>query len=311
MLIERLDPSVFVLNSQTTRNDRISLLRLQCCVRRLDEAYCYLEIGSHLGGSLLPHLADPRCAWAISIDPRPPAQPDERGRVFAYAGNATGRMIEGLRAHLPDTNLRKLQTVDLDARDVPRSRIERPVQLALIDGEHTNVAAFSDFISVFSWLADDAVVAFHDSHLIIDAIRNAERFLTHAGIPFRSVFLPDCVAAIGLRDMGGALAAATGEVALDRTRFEAGARRGLQETLPPERKTPMLKPVFELVEFYVSYRILSAAMTVFVALCLLIFPTWFLTYIAVGTVIFLVACIPFVVLWAVIVFFGTLRRSGL
>ncbi len=72
----------------------------------------------------------------------------------------------------------------------------------------------------------------------------------------------------------------------------------------------MPKNVIELVEFYISYRILSAATTIFVAACLLIFPTWFMTYVVVAMVIFLIACIPFVVLWAVIVFFSTLRRNG-
>ena len=233
-LIEQLDPAIFVLDTQTTIYDRISLLRLQRFVRRLDDAYCYLEVGSHLGGSLLPHLADPRCARAISIDPRPLMLPDVRGHSIPYEENSTSRMTDGLRKHLPARSLEKLQTFDSDAGTVRRSDIQRDVQLALIDAEHTNVAAFSDFLSIFPFLAEDAVIAYHDSNLIIDAIYNAERFLAYSDIPFRSVFLPDYVAAIGLGGMGEALVADVGEAALDRVRFVASARRELQTTVAME-----------------------------------------------------------------------------
>ena len=40
----------------------------------------YLEIGSHLGGSLQALVADPRCMEIVSIDTRPDSQPDDRGR---------------------------------------------------------------------------------------------------------------------------------------------------------------------------------------------------------------------------------------
>jgi hypothetical protein len=70
----------------------------------------------------------------------------------------------------------------------------------------------------------------------------------------------------------------------------------------------MFRAFFELGEFYVAYRILSFAMTVLVALALLIFPTWFLTYVAVGLVIFLICAVPFVLLWAVVTFLNGLKR---
>lgn len=233
-LIERLDPAIFALETQTTRNDRIALLRLQRLVRRASDAYGYLEVGSYRGGSLLPHLADPRCGLAVSIDPRPPRQPDNRRSAFTYDDNSTARMIEGLRGHLPPTSLRKLQTFDLDARDVPRGAIARPIHLVLIDGEHTTVAAFSDVLSVLPFLAPDAIVAYHDANLLTDAIRNVERFLAYSAIPFCTVFLPDFVAAIALRGMADALVQAVGAAALDQRQDQFRARRGLQETVALE-----------------------------------------------------------------------------
>lgn len=229
--IEAIDPKVFRLESQTTRSDRQSLLRLQRLVRRENDDYCYLEIGSHLGGSLLPHLADTRCGLAISVDPRPAAQSDERGPMFAYQGNSTQRMVDGLLRHLPENNLAKLQTFDLDASAVPRASVARAAQLALIDGEHTNVATVSDFLSIVPFLANDAIVVFHDSHLIFDAITHIEQFLNYSQIPFQTVFLPDQVAAIALRGMADALLSEMAEIALQRDQFVVSARRMLQNSV--------------------------------------------------------------------------------
>ena len=107
----------------------------------------------------------------------------------------------------------------------------RAIDLALIDGEHTNIACFSDFISVLPLMAEDAVIAYHDANLIPDAILNAERVLGYLGIPFHTVFLPDCVAAIGLRGMAGPLASAVADVALDREKFLALSRQTLRAVI--------------------------------------------------------------------------------
>ena len=66
-MIERLDPAIFAIESQTSLDDRVAAAPA-AFIRRHDTGYCYLETGSHLGGSLLPHLADPHCACAVSID---------------------------------------------------------------------------------------------------------------------------------------------------------------------------------------------------------------------------------------------------
>ncbi len=226
--IEAIDPETFLLESQTTWNDRQSLLRLQRLVRHRYADYCYLEIGSHLGGSLLPHLADHRCGWAVSIDPRPAVMPDERGPEVQYQENSTQRMVDGLLRHLPRASLAKLQTFDLNASAVPLAAVTRTAQLALIDGEHTNVATVSDFLSIIRFLANDAIVAFHDSNFIFDAITHIEQFLNHSGVPCQTVFLPDHVAAIALRGMSEILLSELSGITLQRDHFTASARRLLK-----------------------------------------------------------------------------------
>src|SRR5262245_58730815 len=85
--IASCDPTIYdAISAALTQNDRRSLLWIQNVVRLADPAYCYLEIGSELGGSLFPHLVDDRCRRVISVDLRVHSQPDERGVRYSYAG---------------------------------------------------------------------------------------------------------------------------------------------------------------------------------------------------------------------------------
>lgn len=83
MRVDALDISLFEsIGSQTSPGDRRSLLALHRACRETYGAFAYLEIGSHLGGSLQALIADPCCTAITSIDPRPASQPDARGDVF-------------------------------------------------------------------------------------------------------------------------------------------------------------------------------------------------------------------------------------
>lgn len=139
--IEALDTAIFAIQPGH-HADRTSFLRVQRLIRVLRPGYAYLEIGSDIGGSLLPHLLDPACVAAVSIDPRPDLQADERGVDFHYIGNSTARMLTELGRHTSATELGKLFTIDADASaidpDVPGMRAD----LVLIDGEHTNPRRF-------------------------------------------------------------------------------------------------------------------------------------------------------------------------
>ena len=222
--IEAVDATAFVIESQISHNDKLSFLRLQRLIRSRLDSYVYIEVGSHLGGTLAPHLADPRCRMATSIDPRPLELPDARGCSFVYNGNSTARMVEGLKSVLPEHCLAKLRTFDLDAAEVCHAEIKARPDLVMIDGEHTIVAAFSDVMSLLPVVSENAVISFHDANVVADAIRNLERFFTYAGIKFATVFLPDKVCAIGLRGMADHIATELGPHALDRDQFIANAR---------------------------------------------------------------------------------------
>ena len=177
--------------------DRRSLLAVQDAVRRRLPSYSYLEIGSHLGGSLQPFLHDPVCLHVYSIDPRPPTQPDQRGVAFAYPENSTQRMIEMLTpAYGPA--LAKLRTFESDARDVPG--VDAPPDICFIDGEHTDAAVLSDFRSTLRLAAPNAVIAFDDLNIIFRGYAQCLAYLREQRIEHRSYVLPMKIGVIELRD---------------------------------------------------------------------------------------------------------------
>lgn len=161
--IEALDVSLFdAIESQTGLDDRRSLLAVQRATRHLTgtAGYRYLEIGSHLGGSIQPHLLDPRCTSITSIDKRPLSQPDERGVSFAYEGNSTARMLE-LLAGVGPTD--KVTTIDGSAPEIDPSALGDPVQVCFIDGEHTDRAVVADFDLCLAALDEAGAIVFHDA----------------------------------------------------------------------------------------------------------------------------------------------------
>lgn len=141
--LDSLDISLFEkITSQTTDDDKRSLLAIQSAVREIAPNYVYLEIGSHLGGSIQPHLVDERCSRIYSIDKRPLVQPDERGVSYGYPENSTQRMLS-LLSHIAPTE--KIVTIDGETGKLDQSVIDVPPQLCFIDGEHTDRATKVDF----------------------------------------------------------------------------------------------------------------------------------------------------------------------
>lgn len=189
--IDDLDLSVFdLVPSQTSDAEKRSLLAVQRAVARRFGAYNYLEIGSHLGGSLQPHVRDPRCAHIDSIDLRPQTAPDDRGKDFvkAFKDNSTERMLQNLRG-MGEGSVEKIRTFDMDSKDVPRDQLARPLHLAFIDGEHTRTAVLRDHALCRSRLAEGGVILFHDLYIVFPALVAIVRDLGREGVTFLPVKL--------------------------------------------------------------------------------------------------------------------------
>jgi hypothetical protein len=168
--IAALDTSLFAhVESQTSDNDRKSLLAVHDAVATRTGEFTYLEIGSHLGGTLQTVLADPRCTRVISVDPRPQWQPDDRLEAGSgYVDNSTERML-GLLRTVPDADLSKLETLEESTENIAPGRFARP-EFCFIDGEHTYGAALRDARFCRTVMQGAGIVAFHDFAAIERAV---------------------------------------------------------------------------------------------------------------------------------------------
>lgn len=197
-----MDISIFdPVPTQLFPADRRSILAVQSAVAEHFGEYSYLEIGSYLGGSLQPHLIDERCSAIFSIDPRPRAQPDERGLKFEYPDNTTERMINALRPTYSD-HLGKLRTFDSDASEVDPASFTPPPTLCFVDGEHTDRAVYRDFQVCLRASRHRGAILFDDAHIVYRGIAECIRSLREQNISHRAYFLPRKIGVIELGDAG-------------------------------------------------------------------------------------------------------------
>jgi hypothetical protein len=187
--IDSLDLKLFqAIPSQSSDEDKQSLLAVQLAVRELCPDYNYLEVGSYIGGSIQSHLLDDSCARIISIDKRPDSQPDERGVDFLYNNNSTKRMLDNLSALGP---LDKITTIDRGTDDIDPSEIAVPVDLCFVDGEHTDRAVFADFKFCLKVLNTTGAIVFDDAQIAYNGIAECVDHLEEQGVAFKAYALPN------------------------------------------------------------------------------------------------------------------------
>jgi len=157
----------FPIPAQMTPNDKLFLLGSMRLARKT-LSYAYVEIGSFLGGSLTPFLMDPACKMVLSIDERGQVLPDERGINIDYSGITTQSMLDELNRCGIETE--KLRTFDGSIHTLANNHTAS-FDVAFIDGEHTDEACFRDFLWTLPLMKSDAVIIFHDSHLICKSLK--------------------------------------------------------------------------------------------------------------------------------------------
>lgn len=190
--LRALDISLYdPIESQSFWEDKSAMLAAQLATRELAGEYTYLEIGSHLGGSIQTHLVDDRCKAIFSIDPRPEAMLYQRTEDAIYPGNSTERMLENLRRIAPPGAMSKLTCIEEDASQVDLAAIDPRPQLCMIDGEHTDRAAYADY-QFCRGVLDPAggAMLFHDSQVIYQALTWIVNELRAGGVRFRAYNLP-------------------------------------------------------------------------------------------------------------------------
>jgi hypothetical protein len=200
--IERLDLSLFGhIVSQTTEDDRGSFLAVQTVIRRNFPGYAYLEIGSHRGGSLQPHVVDPKCGRIISVDPRPASQNDSRGQRFRYPENNTQNMLDGLK-RIPGADISKIRTFETTTAGLTGEMIGVRPHLCFVDGEHTDRAVVGDARFCLSVLAENGAILFHDANVIYGGLQIWLEELRASGRVFRAAVVPGSIFVVDFGSAG-------------------------------------------------------------------------------------------------------------
>ena len=204
------------------------LLLVQDCVRSRGE-YIYLEIGSHLGGTIQPHFIDPACKLIYSIDKRPESQPDERGRQCHYVNNSTERMLSNLSQAYPSINKSKIINFDNDASDLDQSKIIEKPELCFIDGEHTNQAVFADFRFCLQVSHANAIIVFHDTCYVFKGIKTIKEYLSSNSIQFRGFMVDGSVYIILLNEAINYYADRIEPLSVNESEYFRNARKSLRK----------------------------------------------------------------------------------
>ena len=195
--LESLDVELLgTIHTGLTTEDRRSLLALHLACRTTNPEFRWLEVGSHLGGSLQALVRDPGCTRIDSIDSRPEQIPDERIATVAYPGNSTARMLR-LLGDLPDADMRKVRTHDTGTEQLDPQSFEPP-DVCFIDAEHTDEACARDAEFCRTVLRGNGVIAFHDIFVVYRAVAALVETLGATGTPHRLAYLPDNMFAIEL-----------------------------------------------------------------------------------------------------------------
>ena len=195
--LESLDVELLgTIHTGLSTEDRRSLLALHLACRRAKPEFRWLEIGSHLGGSLQALVRDPGCIKIDSIDSRPDQMPDERIATIAFPGNSTARMLR-LLSDLPDADMRKVRTHDIGTDQLNPQAFEPP-DVCFIDAEHTDEACARDAEFCRNVLREGGVIGFHDIGIVYRAVAAFVETLGAAGTPHRLAYLPDNVFAVEL-----------------------------------------------------------------------------------------------------------------
>jgi hypothetical protein len=196
--IDALDITLFdCIETQLNNSDKRSLLALESGFRQAYGRFRYVEIGSHLGGSLQSVIRDPACTEIVSIDPRPELQSDARKGSSRYPGNSTERMLE-LLAAIPAANIEKLVALEATTAEIDPVAYRGEQTLCFVDGEHTDDAALQDARFCRRVLGSAGVVAFHDTSTVYRGLDSFIAELRRDGEEFTAYLLPHSIFAIEL-----------------------------------------------------------------------------------------------------------------
>jgi len=175
---KKLIDKFFPISSQTSLNDKKVLLKIIGIFK--NKRFNYLEIGSFLGGSLTPFLMEDKCKLIVSIDKRNQKLDDERSEEWSYENVNENDMIRRLKEYNLDLSI--LKTFNGDIKDF---KTNKKFDLSFIDGIHTDINTFSDFLNTLKKSNKDSIILFHDSSIIFKSISIINLLLLNMNYKFK------------------------------------------------------------------------------------------------------------------------------
>lgn len=186
--------------SQQSIGDKVSFLNILAAHGRVFGEFTYLEIGSHLGGSIAPVLQQPLCRKIYSIDKRPKSQSDESGQRVYYLGNSTERMMQNLMKIDPAA-CSKVFCIDGDTGSISMPEFDLRPTICFIDGEHTDAIVYRDFQFCRKILQDNGTLFFHDANTLYLTLQRIVNELDNEGVSFEAYCLADSMFVISFGDL--------------------------------------------------------------------------------------------------------------
>lgn len=165
-----------------------ALIAIQETITDWAGSYAYLDVGSYAGRSLLPHIRDPDCKYALSIDLRPEDVPDDRGINVDYSTISTAQMIAGLKKVCSPDSMEKLEAMTASSAEIGQRQSDHKFDLAFIDAEHTVRAAFTDFLNILPAMNEDCIIAFDDTLIVYPALEAASAYLDNVKTAHKLVY---------------------------------------------------------------------------------------------------------------------------
>ena len=137
--------------------------------------YSYLEVGVYQGRSLPFQLIRDSCTRVMAVDLFPETYKDERHFDHTDQPNWE-KVYKFLKSR--NVPIDVLEHFHGDIKDLP---VNGTYDIAFIDAEHTNEAAFRDALNVMKHMTRNGVIIFHDTTLVYGAIDCFNSWLEHMG----------------------------------------------------------------------------------------------------------------------------------
>jgi predicted O-methyltransferase YrrM len=144
---EEIAPDVGALSSKKIR---VLLHRL---AERLPRSESYVEIGTHIGGTLISGLLDQKDITAYACD----------NWCFPYSNGKPAREVFFQNLQKYKDRLPEIKLLEMDAFEMLKNdTFEKPVGIYFYDADHSEESQYKAIVMMYPYLADESIVVVDD-----------------------------------------------------------------------------------------------------------------------------------------------------